>query len=246
VFELVPAIDLQAGRCVRLLRGDFAQATSYGDNPLGQALAWQAAGAPRLHLVDLDGARSGTPVHLEVIRDIARHLDIPIQVGGGLRTTESVERVLRAGAERAILGTALLESPATVRACLRRFKARLIAGIDARDGRVAVRGWLRDTQASALGLAQRLAALGFERVITTDIARDGALAGPNLESLAAMVRESGMQVIASGGVRSVADLLAVRATGAEGAVVGRALYTGDLDLREALAALDQGAPAHAR
>ncbi len=246
MFELIPAIDLQGGRCVRLLRGDFGQATVYGDDPVAQALAWQAAGAPRLHVVDLDGARAGAPAHLEVIRAITRRLQIPVQVGGGLRTTASVERVLRYGADRAILGTALLESPRTVAACVRRFPERVVAGIDARDGRVAVRGWLAQSDTSALALARRLAELGFQRVIYTDIARDGALAGPNLEALREMVQRSNLRVIASGGIRSVADLLAVRDAGAEGAIVGRALYTGDVALGEALAVLREKEVTHAR
>jgi len=246
VFELIPAIDIQAGRCVRLLRGDFAQATDYGDDPLAQALAWQAAGARRLHLVDLDGARTGAPVHVELARAIARKLDIPVQVGGGLRTTRDVERMLSAGVERVVLGTALLESPRTVRACLDRYPRRIVAGIDAREGNVAVRGWLADTGTSALALARRLAALGVERAVYTDIGRDGALGGPNLEGLDDMVANSGLRVIASGGIRGVADLLAVRATGAEAAIVGRALYTGDLDLGAALAALARPEVAGAR
>jgi phosphoribosylformimino-5-aminoimidazole carboxamide ribotide isomerase len=245
VFQLIPAIDLQGGRCVRLLRGDFGQSTAYGDDPVAQALAWQAAGAPRLHVVDLDGAREGRPVHMDLVRAIARSLAIPLQVGGGLRTTESVQRALRAGADRVVLGTALLESPRTLDACLRRFGDRVIAGIDARAGMVAVRGWLRDSDTAALSLARRLGERGFVRVVYTDIARDGAMSGPNLDALGEMVRESGLRVIASGGVRSIADLLAVRERGAEAAIVGRALYTGDLALGEALAALSAREPARA-
>jgi phosphoribosylformimino-5-aminoimidazole carboxamide ribotide isomerase len=245
MFELIPAIDIQAGRCVRLFQGDFGQATDYGDDPVGQALAWQSAGATRLHIVDLDGARSGRPVHLELIRRIARRLDIPIQVGGGLRTAESVNRVLRAGAERVVLGTALLESPRTVTACLRQHASRLIAGIDARNGRAATRGWLADTDTSALALAARLAERGFQRVVYTDISRDGAMSGPNLAALTEMVARSGMSVIASGGVRNLDDLRATRAAGADGAIVGRALYTGDLDLGSALSALRESELSHA-
>ena len=245
MFELIPAIDIQAGRCVRLLRGDFTQVTDFGDDPVAQALAWQSAGATRLHVVDLDGARRGAPVHLDLIRAIAGRLDIPVQVGGGLRTTDSVARMLRAGADRAILGTALLESPRTVRACLRRFGDRLVAGIDARDGRAAVRGWLTDSDTPALSLARQLADQGFARVIYTDISRDGALSGPNLGALTEMVQRSGMRVVASGGVGTVADVLATRKGGAEGVIVGRALYTGYVRMSEALAALREPEVVHA-
>jgi phosphoribosylformimino-5-aminoimidazole carboxamide ribotide isomerase len=246
MFELIPAIDIQGGRCVRLLQGDFAQATDYGDDPLAQALAWQAGGARRLHLVDLDGARTGVPVHLELARAIARKLDIPVQVGGGLRTTRDVERMLSAGVDRVALGTALLESPKTARACAARYPGRVIASLDERGGNVAVRGWLANTSTSALALARHLAASGLERTVYTDISRDGALTGPNLAALREMVQQSGLKVIASGGIRNVGDVLAVRASGAEAVIVGRALYTGDLRLGEALDALAEQEAAGAR
>lgn len=238
VFEVIPAIDLRAGRCVRLFQGSFERETVYSDEPVAVARAFAAAGAPRIHVVDLDGARDGEPRQLSLVARIAAAVPVPIELGGGLRTEASVAAALAAGVDRVVLGTAALEQPALVERLARALGPRLAVGIDTRDGRVATHGWLAQSEARATDLARSMADLGVSCFIATDIARDGTLGEPNLvvlrEILAAV---HGATVIASGGVARVEHLLALRATGASGAIVGRAIYTGDLDLGRALAAL---------
>lgn len=237
MFTLIPAIDLRGGRAVRLLQGDYDRETVFGDDPVAIARRWEAEGAARLHVVDLDGARDGASTQLEVITRIAAALQVPVQVGGGLRDAASVERVLAAGAERAILGTAAAD-PRVAAPLLDRFGERLIVGIDARDGRVAVRGWRETLDRDALELARELVALGARRFIVTDIARDGMLEGPNLAAMRRMAEAVPVPVIASGGVARVEDVRALAALEClEGVIVGRALYTGDLSLPHALAAI---------
>jgi phosphoribosylformimino-5-aminoimidazole carboxamide ribotide isomerase len=236
-FQIIPAIDLRGGRAVRLWQGEYDQETVVGDDPVAIARQWEAQGAPRLHVVDLDGARTGEPAHLAVIAAIAAAVSIPVQVGGGLRDAASVQRVLEAGAARAILGTAAAE-PEAARPLLERFGERLIVGIDAREGRVAIRGWRETLPRDARELAAELVALGARRFIFTDIARDGTLSGPNLEAMAAMAASVPVPVIASGGVGSLEDVRALaRLSCLEGVIVGRALYTGALSLPQALATI---------
>jgi phosphoribosylformimino-5-aminoimidazole carboxamide ribotide isomerase len=236
-FELIPAIDLRGGRAVRLLQGDYDRETVFGDDPVAIARRWEAEGATRLHVVDLDGARSGEPVNRPVIERIIGAVRIPVQVSGGLRDAEAVERVLAAGAARAILGTVVAD-PEIARPLLERFGDRVIAGIDARDGRVAVRGWRETLDRDAVALARDLVAAGARRVIFTDIGRDATLAGPNLEAMRRMAEAVPIPVIASGGVGRLEDVRRLAALGClEGAIVGLALYTGALSLPEALAAI---------
>lgn len=239
-FEIIPAIDVLEGRCVRLAQGRFEEATVYGDDPGAVAERFARHGVPRLHVVDLDGARAGRPVNLPALRRVVERAGgIPVQTGGGLRDLASVEAVLAAGAGRAILGTAALRDPELVRTAARRFPERIVVGIDARDGRVAVSGWLETSEADAAELAARFADAGVAAVVYTDIERDGMLTGPNLEATARLAESSGLPVILSGGVASEDDLrraakLAPR--GVAGAIVGRALYTGAVDLSRALEA----------
>ncbi len=235
---ILPAIDLQDGRCVRLVQGDFAQVTQFSDNPAATAHRWQAEGASWLHIVDLDGARSGTPRNLEAIKQIRKAVSISIEVGGGLRALQDVAALLDMGIDRVILGTAALKDRAFLHACLERWGERIAVGLDARNGLVATEGWLETSSVPALALARELAAEGAARFIATDIQRDGALRGPNLEALAALVSAINRPIIASGGVASLADLKALAALGVEGAIVGRALYTGAVNLPEALAAIE--------
>lgn len=237
-FTLWPAIDLKDGRAVRLVQGRFDQVTDYGD-PVAAAQRWLAAGARALHVVDLDGALAGRPVNTAAVRAIAaaaRAAGARVEVGGGLRTLEAIGEALDAGASRVVVGTGAL-SPDFMRAAVARFgPERVVAGIDARDGRVAVRGWLDVTEVQAVDLARELRRLGVRHCVYTDIRRDGTLAGPNWEGLAAMAA-TGLLVVASGGVRSVDDVRRCRATpGVVGAIAGKALYAGTLDLKEALAA----------
>lgn len=237
-FRLYPAIDLSGGRPVRLLHGDYSQMTVYGDDPVAVARRWRDEGAEFLHVVDLDGAKEGRPVHVDVIAAIVRETGLPVQAGGGVRDPETLETLFSRGVARCVVGTAALENPDWIREILREYGERIVVGLDARDGKVAVRGWLQTTGISAGELGKQLREWGAKRALFTDIRRDGAMAGPNGEAAAALAKETGLMVIASGGVRSVEDirhLFRLRQQGVAGAVVGRALYTGDLSLAEAIA-----------
>lgn len=238
---ILPAIDLQAGRCVRLVQGDFARAQEFSDDPAAVARRWQAAGARWLHVVDLDGAREGTPRSLDAIQRIRQSVDLSIEVGGGLRSLESVAALFDLGVNRAILGTAAFKDRPFLRACLERWSQQIAVGIDARNGLVATDGWLETSTTPALDLAQELAAEGVARFIYTDIQRDGTLTGPNLAGLEQLQQAINRPIIASGGVSSLDDLRALADLHVEGAIVGRALYTGEINLAEAIAALERSA-----
>lgn len=241
-FIIYPAVDLRGGKCVRLYQGDYGAETVYDENPVGVARRWRDAGAEWLHVVDLDAARTGEPVNLPVIREMASSVDIPIQVGGGVRTMERLELLLSAGVQRVILGSAAIDDPDFVREALARYGDRIALGIDARNGRVATHGWLETTEVTAEDLAREMVRHGAETFIFTDISRDGTLSGPNVEAIRSLARACGKRVIASGGVRDTEDLLRLArhaGEGVAGAVVGRALYTGGLDLGEALKRLSR-------
>jgi phosphoribosylformimino-5-aminoimidazole carboxamide ribotide isomerase len=243
-MEVIPAIDLKAGRCVRLYQGDYQKETIYSDDPLSVALAWQEQGAPRLHLVDLDGAALGRPVNLEVISAIVKELSIPVQVGGGVRDVATAETLLSAGVSRVVIGTAAVEEPSLVeRLCREQGSEQVLVAVDARNGQVAIKGWQEDTQVSALGLARQMAELGVCRLLYTDISRDGTLTEPDFAANARLVQNTGLAVLASGGIASLEHIRRLAATGVEGAIVGRALYTGDIKLAEAIAWADSGYPA---
>ena len=235
-FQVIPAVDLKGGRCVRLLQGKASAETVFSDDPVAMAERWEAEGAPRLHVVDLDGAFGGGPVQMMLIREIARAVSIPVEVGGGLRSPEHVQAALDAGARWAVVGTRAALDPAFLGALCRRFDDRIIVGVDASDGRVAVDGWTRVLALEAVALARAAAAAGAATIIYTDIARDGTEGGPNLRSTEAVARAAGIPVFASGGVASLEDIRQLGAIpGIEGAIVGRALYTGAMSLRAALA-----------
>jgi phosphoribosylformimino-5-aminoimidazole carboxamide ribotide isomerase len=235
---LYPAIDLKDGHCVRLLRGDMDRATVFGDDPAAQAAAFEAAGCGWLHLVDLNGAFAGTPVNRAAVEAILARVTVPCQLGGGIRDLPAIEAWLERGIARVILGTVAVEDPGLVRTAARRFPGRIAVGIDARGGRVATKGWAVETGVTATDLARRFEDAGVAALIHTDIDRDGAMQGPNVEATAALARAVTIPVIASGGVSSLADLIALRDTGViAGAISGRALYDGALDLTAALAAL---------
>ena len=236
-MELIPAIDLKDGRCVRLYQGDFAQATVYGDDPVAMARRWADLGATRLHVVDLDGAKSGRPVNTDAVRGIVRALKIPVQLGGGLRREEDIVAALAMGVERVILGTAAVEHADLVARMAARFGDQIIVGVEARNGLVATDGWTSTADVRATDLVDRVAALGVRRVIYTDISRDGTLTEPNFAALAELIRPDGPAIIASGGIAVTEHLLRLAKTGAEAAIVGKALYTGAIDLEQALAAL---------
>jgi len=235
-FEIIPAVDLKRGRCVRLRQGRADAETVFADDPVAVARGWQAAGASRLHVVDLDGAFEGRPAQTELIRDIIRALAIPVQVGGGLREIAHVEAVLAAGARWAIVGTRAALEPVFLGEVCGRFEDRIIVGVDASDGRVAVDGWTRILDLDAQCLARDATAAGASAIVYTDIARDGTQEGPNVWSTAAVVRAAGGPVFASGGVGSLDDIRRLTTVpGLAGAIVGRALYSGAVDLRQALA-----------
>lgn len=239
-MQIIPAIDLLDGHCVRLHQGDYDQVTRFSDDPVAQALEWQRQGASRLHLVDLDGARRGEPVNDAAVRAITAALTIPVQLGGGVRSAERAEELLAYGLDRVILGTAAIENPGLVRELAARHPGRIVVGIDAKDGKVATRGWLEQSAVEATELAAAFAASGVAALITTDIATDGTLAGPNLAFLRSMATAASIPVIASGGVGCLADLLSLLSLeplGVEGVIVGRALYDGRIDLAEALQAI---------
>ena len=236
-MEVIPAIDLRNGRCVRLFQGDFNQETVFSDDPLAMALSWQEQGGHRLHVVDLDGAVQGKPVHLELISAIVRSLDIPVQVGGGIRDLATAGAWLEAGVDRVVIGTAAVRDPDMVReVCRKHGSQRVVVSVDAKDGLVALQGWKETSAVTVLELANQMSQIGVVRLLYTDIARDGALTGPDLETNTKLAKETGLAVLASGGVASVEHIKELLPTGVEGVIVGRALYTGAVNLSEAVAA----------
>ncbi|WP_013321609.1 1-(5-phosphoribosyl)-5-[(5-phosphoribosylamino)methylideneamino]imidazole-4-carboxamide isomerase [Gloeothece verrucosa] len=242
-MEIIPAIDLLEGRCVRLYQGDYQQSQVFNDNPVAVARQWVEQGATRLHVVDLDGAKAGKPVNLSAIKAIVRAVSIPVQVGGGLRDRSSVAALLNLGVNRTILGTVAVENPQLVQELAQEFPDQIVVGIDARDGKVATRGWLETSQVEAKDLAQKMADLGAAAIIYTDIHRDGTLSGPNLPALRELAKAVNIPIIASGGVSSLTDLLSLLAlepSGVTGVIVGKALYTGEVDLSEAIRAIGDG------
>ncbi|PSB57619.1 1-(5-phosphoribosyl)-5-[(5-phosphoribosylamino)methylideneamino]imidazole-4-carboxamide isomerase [Chamaesiphon polymorphus] len=248
-MDIFPAIDLLDGKCVRLYQGDYDKSQVFNDNPADMARDWLEQGATKLHLVDLDGAKAGHPVNLSAIASIVEVVknitdrQIQIQVGGGLRDAASVGELLKLGVDRAILGTVAVEQPQLVADLCQQHPRQIVVGIDARDGKVATKGWLETSAVSATELASRMAAMGVAAIIYTDIHRDGTLAGPNLEALRELASGIEIPVIASGGVSSVRDLLnllSLTTLGVTGVIVGRALYTGEVSLTEAIRAVGEG------
>jgi phosphoribosylformimino-5-aminoimidazole carboxamide ribotide isomerase len=231
-----PAIDIRGGRCVRLVEGDFDRETAFDADPADAARRWHSAGAEWLHVVDLDGAVQGEPVNSDAIRRIRQAVSIPIQLGGGLRSEEHISAAFDLGIDRVILGTAALRTPDLVARIAARWSDRLAVGLDARDGRLAAAGWLDQTDATVEEVASRLRQTGVHAFIFTDIRRDGTLTGPNLPALSTLVSLLGRGVIASGGIGTIEDVTNVALTGADGVIIGRALYDGRLDLAAAISA----------
>jgi phosphoribosylformimino-5-aminoimidazole carboxamide ribotide isomerase len=248
-MDIFPAIDLLDGKCVRLYQGDYEQSQVFNDRPAEMARSWLEQGATKLHLVDLDGAKAGQPVNLAAIASIVEMVKttakqpIQIQVGGGLRTEASVRQLLNLGIDRVILGTVAVEQPQLVGDLCQRYPDQIVVGIDARDGKVATKGWVETSTVSATDLAKQMAQMGAAAIIYTDIHRDGTLTGPNIAALRELASGIEIPVIASGGVSSVQDLLSLLSLGTlgvTGAIVGRALYTGEVDLAEAIRAVGDG------
>jgi phosphoribosylformimino-5-aminoimidazole carboxamide ribotide isomerase len=248
-MDIFPAIDLLDGKCVRLYQGDYDRSQVFNDNPADMARDWLAQGANKLHLVDLDGAKAGQPVNIAAIASIVEMVKttatqpVQIQVGGGLRTEASVRQLLTLGVDRIILGTVAVEQPELVRTLCQQYPNQIAIGIDARDGKVATKGWLETSEVLAIDLAKQMAQMGVAAIIYTDIYRDGTLTGPNLPALRELASGIEIPVIASGGVsslRDLLDLLSLTAVGVTGAIVGRALYTGEFNLTEAIRAVGDG------
>jgi phosphoribosylformimino-5-aminoimidazole carboxamide ribotide isomerase len=232
---LIPAIDLLDGKCVRLLQGDYDKVTEYGADPVGMAKAWQRGGGKRLHVVDLDGAKAGRPRNEALVMEIAEELSIPVEVGGGIRSFEQVDRYLSSGVDRVILGTAAFKDPKLLAEAAAAYPGRVWVGIDARDGKVAIQGWTENTATDAYELAVLCQEKGAGGVIFTDIARDGMLTGPNLESLETLADRTEIPIIASGGISSLEDLRALRDSAIpriEGVITGKALYAGAFTIEE--------------
>ena len=233
---LYPAIDLVGGKAVRLYKGDYAQMTVYSDSPLSVALDFQAAGARRMHLVDLEAAKSGVPENADTIRSIVEQTDLFVEVGGGIRTMETLDAYLQLGVDRAILGTAAVTDPAFLEAAVAKYGEKVAVGVDLKDGFVAIKGWTETSDLTADAFFARMEQLGVKTVICTDISRDGAMGGTNRELYRQLSRKFSIDLIASGGVSSMEDITALKAMGLHGAIIGKAYYTGAIDLRTALEA----------
>ncbi|MDP4181606.1 MAG: 1-(5-phosphoribosyl)-5-[(5-phosphoribosylamino)methylideneamino]imidazole-4-carboxamide isomerase [Bacillota bacterium] len=233
-MKIYPAIDVKDGRCVRLVQGKFNDVTVYSDNPLEMALKWESLGAEYLHVVDLDGARVGEPQNTAVISEVAVKLGIPVQLGGGIRSIEMIEIILCKGIQRVILGTSAVNDPDLVAKAVKTFENSLVVGIDAKDGFVAIEGWAKTSSFTATSFAKKMEDLGAKTIIYTDIATDGTLAGPNLRAMEEMVKAVNVEIIASGGVSSIDDIRMLKEVGVSGAIIGKALYTGNIDLTEAI------------
>jgi len=241
-LEIIPAIDIRAGRCVRLEQGDYARETVFDDDPTAVAKRWEEAGARRLHVVDLDGARDGRPGNEEIIGKIVGTASVPVQVGGGIRDIAVMQRYLDAGADRVILGTAAVKDQTTLIDAVTLFRERIVVGVDARGGMVATDGWLETSTLPATELVKQLSELGVTRVIYTDILRDATLTGPDFSAITELLEfisglPSPVSVIVAGGLSSVEDLVRLSELPVEGAIVGKAIYTGDIDLAAALQAV---------
>lgn len=235
---IIPAVDIRGGRCVRLRQGDFARETVFGTDPAAAARRWAAEGAAMLHVVDLDGAKDGRPANLAAVRSIVAAVDIPVQLGGGLRTAAAVEETFAAGVSRVVLGTSAVTDPGLVRKLAAKYSGRILVGIDMRDGRVAVAGWQKATAKDGISLVREMQELGVNEFIYTDISRDGMLDGPDIAGLRQLLA-TGAKVIASGGIASLADIEKLRGLagqGLTGAIVGRALYAGGFRLAAAIEA----------
>jgi len=235
-MEIIPAIDLRNGKCVRLYQGDYSKETVFSEDPLSMALHWQSAGAKRLHLVDLDGAAEGKLCNDAAIEEIARRVQIPVQVGGGIRQIETMEHLLDSGISRVVLGTVAIEDPDLVKDACQKFGDSVIVSIDARGGYARGHGWKEEGNMTIGEVIQQMESRGVKRFIYTDIARDGTLTEPNFEEIAKVKSQTQVPIIAAGGIASVEHLRRLAKLGVEGAIVGRAIYTGDIDLKEALTA----------
>lgn len=233
-MRIYPAIDIKDGKCVRLYKGRFSDVTVYGDSPADMAKKWESLGGEFIHVVDLDGALRGNGVNAEKIKEICESVNVPVQTGGGIRTMEDIERKLSCGINRVIIGTKAVSDSEFVKRAVDRYGEKIVIGIDAKDGKVAVEGWEKTSDFTAVAFAEKMVSLGVKTIVYTDIATDGTLAGPNVKAMAEMAAAVGADIIASGGVGSLEHIKSLAPTGVEGVIVGKALYTGKVDLAEAI------------
>lgn len=229
---IYPAIDIKDGRCVRLRQGKFDDITVYYENPAEAAALWKGKGAGYIHIVDLDGALEGVPKNLEVIREIAKSVDIPVQIGGGIRSKQTVELLLSAGVRRVIIGTMAVKDRGLLDELVKEYGDKIVVGIDAKDGKVAVEGWEEVSSIDSLELAKELSLAGVKTVIYTDISKDGMMSGPNFEVYGELKQNTTLEIIASGGISSIDDIKRLAAMGVDGAIVGKALYSGAIDFED--------------
>jgi phosphoribosylformimino-5-aminoimidazole carboxamide ribotide isomerase len=232
-MDIIPAIDLKGGKCVRLYQGDYSKETVFSVDPVATALRWQEQGAKWLHLVD--GAAAGEVRNTQAIEDIVKNTSLDVELGGGIRRSDVVEQLIKLGVKRVILGTVAVEQIELTKRIIKRFGEAIVVGIDARDSYVTTHGWMKISTMTVLDLSQAMAAIGARRIIYTDVKRDGTLTEPNYDTTAELVRKLNIPVVASGGVSSIEHIKKLAALGAEGVIIGKALYTGDIDLKEALA-----------
>lgn len=233
-MRIYPAIDIKDGKCVRLLRGNFDDVTVYGDNPAEMAKKWESLGGEFIHVVDLDGALKGHGVNAEAIKQICKSVGIPVQTGGGIRTMEDIETKLKCGLNRIIIGTKAVADSDFVKKAVEKYGDKIVIGIDAKDGMVAVEGWEKTSEFKAVEFAKKMTDIGVKTIVYTDIATDGTLAGPNVEAMREMVENVNADIIASGGIGNIEHIKSLIPTGVEGVIVGRALYTNDVNLAEAV------------
>jgi len=231
---VIPAVDIKGGRCVRLYQGKMDEETVYGDDPAAMAKKWESLGALLLHIVDLDGAVGGEPVNRNVIKNIVEELSIPCELGGGIRDMATIEAYIEMGLDRVVLGTAAVKDPDLVNEASKKFPGKIVVGIDAKGGRVAIEGWTETTDLDAVEMARQFEDMGVRAINYTDISRDGAMVGPNIDATSEMVRAVEIPVIAAGGVTRMEDLIALAKTGVEGAITGKAIYEGTIDLKGAI------------
>lgn len=236
-MRIYPAIDIKDGKCVRLLRGNFNDVTVYGDNPAEMAKKWEALGGEFIHVVDLDGALKGHGVNAGAIKEICNSVSVPVQTGGGIRTMEDIEAKINCGINRVIIGTKAVSDAEFVKNAVAKYGDKIVIGIDAKDGMVAIEGWEKTSEFTAVEFGKKMADLGVKTIIYTDIATDGTLMGPNVAAMAEMVKATGIDIIASGGIGTVEHIKSLVSTGVEGVICGRALYTGDVKLDEAIDAV---------